>query len=231
MTPYDVAMLVVVAAGMAWGYWRGVIWQLASIGSLVLGYSVSHLLSGQLAPHFPGPPVVARALAMLATYAAVSGGVFLAAWLARETLRQLKFEEYDRHMGLVLGGLEGGLLGVVLTLFVTSLAPQTRDPIFASPSGKVVGRVMDAVGPVLPTEVRTALLPHWNSGGGETEDAPAPPPLRVSEADSDSSPPVESVGQMVDRAERRVGKAIAEEAKRELRGMVGNGNGRDVERR
>ena len=50
-----------------------------------LGYMVSHQLSAQLAPHFPGDPVVARALAMMAIYAAVSGGVFLAAWMFRST--------------------------------------------------------------------------------------------------------------------------------------------------
>lgn len=232
MTPYDVAMLAVLVAGMAWGFWRGIIWQLASIGSLVLGYSAAHLLSGQLASHFPGPPVVARALAMLSTYVVVSGGVFLAAWLLRETLRQLKFEEYDRHLGLVLGGLEGGMLGIVLTLFVTSLAPQTRDPIFDSPIGKVVGQVMDAVGPVLPTEIRTALTPHWGSRDDGTDDvADAAQPVAAPEAERDSTPASESVGEMIEKAERRVGKAIADEAKQELRGMMGNGNGRDVERR
>ncbi|MDR3638905.1 MAG: CvpA family protein [Isosphaeraceae bacterium] len=237
MTPYDVAMLAVVVAGMVWGCWRGMIWQVASIGSLVLGYTAAHLVSGQLAPHFPGPPVVARALAMLTTYAVVAGGVFLVAWLARETLRELRFEAYDRHMGLVLGGLEGGMLGIVVTLFVTSLAPQTRDPIFASTTGKVVGKVMDAVGPVLPAEIRSALAPHWDAEGDEpksevnvvqeksrdrSESAPAA---------ADSAASEETVGDMIEHAEHRVGKAIADEAEKELQGVVGNGNGRDVERR
>jgi hypothetical protein len=39
------------------------------------------------------------------------------------------------------------------------------------------------------------------------------------------------VGDLVRKAERRVGRAIADEAKRELRDMVGNGDDRDVERR
>lgn len=237
MTPYDIAMLAVIVAGMAWGFWRGMIWQVASLGSLVLGYTAAHLLSAQVASYFPGPPVVARALAMLATYAVVAGGVFLAAWLARETLRQLRFEEYDRHMGLVLGGLEGGMLGIVATLFVTSLAPQTRDPVFNSPTGKVVGQVMDAVGPVLPTEIRTVLTPHW--GASEAQDqveVAREAPERV-EPEAEPTPagapgrPDESVGDFVQKAERRVGKAIADEARKELQDALGDGNGRDVERR
>src|SRR5436309_3525556 len=96
MTLYDAVMAGIVVAGMVWGAWRGITWQLASIASLVLGYGVAHPLSAELAPRFPGEPAVARALAMLAIYAAVSGGVFLLAWLVRAALRRLKFEAFDR---------------------------------------------------------------------------------------------------------------------------------------
>ena len=159
LTIYDAAMAGVVVAGMIWGALRGVTWQLASIASLILGYLVSHQLSVPLAPHFPGSPEVSRALAMLVIYAAVSGGVFLVAWMFRAILKKLQFEAFDRHLGMLLGGMEGALLGVVATFFVVSLAPTTRDPIFSSPSGKLVGTVMNAVGPVLPSEARDALAP------------------------------------------------------------------------
>ncbi len=159
LTTYDAAMAGIVVAGMIWGAWRGVTWQLASIASLVLGYMVAHPLSAQLAPHFPGDPVIARTLAMLAVYAGVSGGVFLAAWVVRATLKAMKFEAFDRHLGMLLGGMEGALIGVVATFFVVSLSPSMREPIFSSPSGRLVGNVMNALGPVLPSEARDALAP------------------------------------------------------------------------
>ena len=59
MTIYDAAMIGVVIAGMIWGALRGITWQLASMASLVLGYSVAYPLSGQMAHRFPGEPVVA----------------------------------------------------------------------------------------------------------------------------------------------------------------------------
>jgi uncharacterized membrane protein required for colicin V production len=164
MTLYDAAMVALILGGMVWGAWRGIVWQIASIASLVLGYVVAHTSSNDLAAHFPGDPVVARGLAMLVIYAAVSGAIFFAAWLIRATLRRLKFEAYDRHLGMVLGGLEGSLVGLVATLFVVSLAPQSRGPIFASPSGKVVGRVMSTLGPALPSEAREVLAPFWGDG-------------------------------------------------------------------
>jgi uncharacterized membrane protein required for colicin V production len=181
MTLYDAAMVALVLGGMAWGAWRG-----ASIASLVLGYTVAHTTSDDLAPHFPGDPVVARGLAMLVVYVAVSGGIFAAAWMLRATLRRLKFEAYDRHLGMVLGGLEGALVGLVATLFVVSLAPQSRGTIFASPSGKVVGRVMNTLGPVLPAEARQVLAPFWTDramAGGRDRDGDDGDEIRTSESD------------------------------------------------
>ena len=159
LTYYDAAMAGVLVAGMIWGAWKGVTWQLASIASLILGYTVSRQMSAQLAPHLPGDAVVSKALAMMAIYAAVSGGVFLIAWAFRSVLKRMKFEAYDRHLGMLLGGVEGALLGILATFFVVSLAPSTREQIFSSSAGKVVGNVMDAVGPVLPSEIRAELAP------------------------------------------------------------------------
>lgn len=161
MNWYDAVMVVLVILGMVWGAWRGITWQLASIASLVVGYLVASPVSAQLASGFPGEPIVARSLAMLVVYAGVSGGIFLVAWVIRATLRRLRFQAYDRHLGMVLGGLEGGLIGIVVTLFLVSLAPQTREPVFESPSGRLVGHVLDAFGPVLPAEVRNVLTPFW----------------------------------------------------------------------
>ncbi len=177
MTPYDVLMIGVVIGGMVWGALRGITWQVASIASLVLGYAVAYPVSGQLVSHFPGEPIVARALSLLVVYAAVSGSVFLAAWLVRTTLRQWKFEAYDRHLGMILGGAEGALVGMVATVFVVSLAPGTRQPILTSHSGQVVSGVLSAVQPVLPGEVRTMMTPFWTGVAESTPAAVAAPTL------------------------------------------------------
>jgi uncharacterized membrane protein required for colicin V production len=236
MTIYDMAMIGAVIAGVVWGFWRGITWQLASIASLVLGYSASRTLSEQLAPHFPGEPVVARALAMIVIYAAVSGGVFLVAWIVRTTLRKLQFEAYDRHLGMMLGAIEGGLLGLIVTLFVVSLAPQTRGPIFSSFTGKLVGQVMATLGPVLPGEARRVLAPFWDGeGAGAAPDAeslaneperdPLPEPVVQRPIDRDETrQPVRStrsrdfdrstpppVGELLEGEKAKIGRAIADE--------------------
>lgn len=172
MTIYDAAMAIVVALGMVRGAWRGFTWQVASITSLVLGYTTAHSMSGRVASYLPGEPEVQRMLAMAVIYVAVSGGIFGIAWMIRGTLRKLKFEAYDRHLGTLLGGLEAVGVGMLATMFVVSLAPKTRQPIFSSPTGRVVGTVMNNLGPVLPVEIRKVLAPHWD-GKFSTDDAVA----------------------------------------------------------
>ncbi len=185
MTVYDAAMAVAIVLGMIWGAWRGITWQIASIASLVVGYMVAHPASTQVAPYMPGEPAVARALGMIVVYVAVSGGIFVLAWVVRATLRQLKFEAFDRHLGMVLGGLEGGLLGIVVTMFVVSLAPATRGPIFSSPAGRAVGQVLSAVGPVLPAEFRKVLSPFLTGAQASTDSTGQPdPPSPVPEPET-----------------------------------------------
>jgi membrane protein required for colicin V production len=223
MTIYDAVMGALVVSGMVWGAWRGIVWQVASISSLVLGYAVAHQLSPQLAPHFPGEPVVARAEAMLAIYAAVSGGIFLAAWMVRSTLRKLRFEAFDRHLGMVMGGIEGALLGLVGTLFIVSLDQPLRAPIFASPTGQIVSRVMDSVGPVLPDEARQALAPFWNTTSGAIADGPSAP-------GTDGTATAAKLENLVEEGESRLGRAIVETAEKGLQ-ETGTGNDRAAERR
>ncbi len=162
MTTYDAAMVIVVVLGMVRGAWRGFTWQMASIASLVLGYTAAHTTSPRIASYLPGEPEVQRMLAMGVIYIAVSGGIFGIAWMVRGALRKLRFEAYDRHLGMLLGGLEGVGVGMLVTMFVVSLAPATRQPIFSSSTGRVVGTVMNNLGPVLPGEVRKVLAPHWD---------------------------------------------------------------------
>jgi membrane protein required for colicin V production len=250
MTIYDAAMIGLVVAGMVWGAWRGIIWQVASISSLVLGYAAAHQLSPQLAPHLPGEPVVARGLAMLLIYAAASGGIFLVAWTVRSTLRQLRFEAFDRHLGMVRGGIEGALLGLVGTLFVVSLDQSTRAPIFSSPTGRIVSQVMNYVGPVLPGEAREALAPFWNAAGGPVAGRDADVPVTTTAAATPAAQPAAQdqagsgtggsdatatataakLENLIEEGESRLGRAIVETAEKGMQQSSG-GNDRAPQRR
>jgi uncharacterized membrane protein required for colicin V production len=165
MTAYDGVMIGLVLAGMVWGSIRGFSWGIASIGALLVGYAFAHVASEYMLPflaqNMPGDPAVQRGGAMLLAFVVSSGGCLFAAWSARASLKKMKFELYDRHLGVLFGGVEAALLGVIGTMFVACLVPKAREPIFSSRAGHVVARVMDAAGPALPPEVRQAITPSW----------------------------------------------------------------------
>jgi uncharacterized membrane protein required for colicin V production len=253
MSPYDAVMAGMIVAGMIWGAFRGFIWQVASLASLVLGYTVSHMGSGQLAAYFPGDPLMSRSLAMVAIYVGVSGGVFIIAWLLRATLRAMRFESFDRHLGTLLGGVEGALLVLVGTLFVVSLAPAMRDPIFQSPSGKVVASVMSSVGPVLPEEARSVLGPFLNAAQpGTVAESSKDPVEKATASLTDefkavaksatgaaarrapvpSSTATTSLSDLIQEGETRLSKTIRDEAAQAIqRAATGGGNAGPTERR
>jgi membrane protein required for colicin V production len=99
---------------------------------------------------------------MLVVYVMATVGVFLIAGLIRALVKTLKLSALDRQLGLMLGAVEGAVVGLIVTLFVVSLAPESREPIFSSPTGRVVGRLMDHVGPVMPDEARKVLAKFWD---------------------------------------------------------------------
>ena len=81
--------VALVLGRMAWRAGRDIVWHVASIASPVLVYAVAHTASDD--------PVVARGLVMRVIYAAVTGGIFFAAWMMQATSRRLKFEACDRE--------------------------------------------------------------------------------------------------------------------------------------
>jgi membrane protein required for colicin V production len=127
---------------------------------------------------------------------------------------------------MLLGGLEGAFLGLVATMFVVSLAPSTRGPIFASTSGHVVGRVMDAAGPVLPGEVRDVVMPFWaHLSSGQNQDPVAGD--KTQPGSTTTSDP--SIPNLVREGRSRVGEAVGNAVKQEIE-RVGNSDARNVER-
>lgn len=220
MTIYDGVMAALLIAAMIRGAWRGITWQLASIGSLVLGYLFSYPVSALIAPRLPGSPEAARAMSMAAAYVVVSTAVFGVAWMVRNTIRKMKFDAYDRHLGMLLGGVEGVAVGILGTMLVVSVAPATRTPIFTSTSGKVVNAVVSHVGPILPSEVRSALTPYWPKDAAAIA---AGEPAPAADADVDEEAPA-----VAEQPARRAPSAIASRASARLDSQVGPA-GREVD--
>jgi hypothetical protein len=139
---------------------------------------------------------------------------------------------------MILGSLEAALLGTIVTVFVVSLAPQTRTPILTSPTGRVVCRVLDTIEPVLPGEIRAELSQFWNptatdpiANQDRNPPEPAPAALDSTPAQANATDSGSAMLQsLLKDGEARVGRAITEAADKELQGTP-RGNDRSVERR
>lgn len=230
MTIYDAAMAAVLILGMARGAWRGITWQLASIGSLVLGYLFAYPISSQIAPLLPGPPESTRAMAMALAYVVVSGGVFAAAWTVRGTIRRLKFEAYDRHLGMMLGGVEGVGVAILLTLLTVSLAPNTRGPIFDSASGRVIGGVVSVISPILPGEVRKTLAPYWTGQPTEAQLVAQDEGAAVVDNETDAGANIQAVAEFDPPAPLDAPPALDDSVQPAAAPMVAEADGRPAPR-
>lgn len=159
ITIYDLIMLVLVLYA-AWSGWsRGMAWQVAPIASLVLAYIFAVPLSITLAPRFGEPPLN-RLFALVALYAAISLAVYLVVRSFRGSLEKLRLEEFDRHLGLILGGVKGVLFTIAITLGLVSLFPSIRPTILESESSTIAARILHTIYPILPTAAIEIIDPY-----------------------------------------------------------------------
>jgi len=134
-------------------------------------------------------------------------------------LRKWKFDAFDRHLGMILGGLEGAFLGVVATLFVISLAPRTRETILTSSTGTAVNRDMTAIGLILPGEIRVVLSPFDPPSdpiGPTFERVEAAPIPRTGRGRDETAEPA-TLDDFYEEGRSRVGRAVLDTAEQELR--------------
>lgn len=159
MQAYDVFMLTVLGAAIAWGAWKGLAWQIASIASIVLSYFVAVNFRGPVSQLFHyDPPEWNSFLAMLVLYLGTSLVIWVAFSLIRDFLEKVQLKEFDRQVGGLVGGVKGVLICTVITLFTVGLGTQTqRQAVVTSRSGYYIARLLQGVEPLLPAEYRQQL--------------------------------------------------------------------------
>jgi membrane protein required for colicin V production len=159
MQAYDVFMLTVLGAAIAWGAWKGLAWQIASIASIGMSYFVSVNFRGQVSQFFHyQPPEWNSFLAMLVLYLGTSLVIWVAFNLVRDALEKMQLKEFDRQIGGLLGGVKGVLVCTVITLFTMGLGTQTqKQAVIMSRSGYYIARLLQSVEPMLPPEYRQQL--------------------------------------------------------------------------
>jgi membrane protein required for colicin V production len=161
MQVYDLIMLLVLAAAIAFGAWKGLIWQVASMAAVFLSYWVAVEFRKPVAQQINAAAPWNMFLAMLILYLLTSLLIWLAFGVARNFIDRVKLKDFDRQIGALLGAAKGVVLCVIVTLFaVTLLGEQQKQAVFSSRSGHYIAILLDSAHGVMPAEVHDVLHPY-----------------------------------------------------------------------
>ena len=176
MEGYDLFMIVVLVGAIAWGAWKGLAWQVASLASMILSYFVALNFRMQIAGFITASPPWNIFLAMLILFLATSLVVWVGFNLVSEAIEKVKLKEFDRQLGAMFGFAKGVLLCVLITLFaVTLLSEPQRQAICNSKSGYYIAVLLDKADPIMPGEVHEVLDPYIDRLDQQVSQQPAAP--------------------------------------------------------
>ncbi|QDT58435.1 Colicin V production protein [Stieleria bergensis] len=157
---YDYLMLGVLAVATIFGGIKGVIWQVASIASLVASSVVAIRYSGRLSESIRAEPPWDRYLATFILFVATSFVIWAMFMTLRAQIERWRMKSFDRQIGALVGLLQGVFVCILITLFsVTLLGDDVRESIVASPSGRLIATILHRNQQVLPPGLQEVLEP------------------------------------------------------------------------
>jgi membrane protein required for colicin V production len=174
MQIYDLIMLAVLALTTFRGYRKGLAWQVAALGSIVVSYFVAYRFRDQVAVYLEFPDPWRRLAAMLILYVASSLVIWLLFQTVKGAIEKAKLKDFDQQLGAIFGLVKGAALCVVITLFAVSLLqPNMTQRIVDSRSGGYIARVLDRSESLIPPELRQVLEPYLQKAGERLQDRPS----------------------------------------------------------
>jgi len=135
------------------------VWQLAWIAGIVVSTYVAFRFGPALAPTFGNQAPWNRFAAMLALYVGSSLAVWIVFRLISGAINAVHLSAFDHQLGLLLGLAKGALLCIVMTFFTVTLAPNYRQQIVASRSGRLVANLIVRADTYLPKELHDTVSP------------------------------------------------------------------------
>jgi membrane protein required for colicin V production len=161
MQIYDLVMLAVLAGSALFGFWKGLAWQVASIGSILLSYFVALNFRGLIASKLGLEPPLDTAVAMLILYTGSSLAVWLAFGFVSKSLKELRLKDWDHQIGALVGAAKGVLFCMLITVFAMSLGPQSwKETIPKSTSGKYIAAALTKTEALLPKDLHQMIAKY-----------------------------------------------------------------------
>ncbi|MBI1313253.1 hypothetical protein GC176_18330 [bacterium] len=166
---YDIVCLAVLIIAAWRGADRGAVWQLAVLGSVGLCVLFASQLSPHIEPHIPIQEPVRHWATLGVIYALMSLIAFLVARTVRGWLEKVKFTEYDRHWGAILGLIKGAIVVVVATCFIAVMFDGLRPIVHESITGRIVRSVVEQTSSMMPAKVAFGLTQALDPEAGKPQ--------------------------------------------------------------
>ncbi len=161
MEIYDIVMIVVLVGAMIFGAIKGFAWQLASIASIVISYTVAFKYREPFSQSIQAEPPWNRFLAMLILFIGTSLVIWVVFRMISGSIDRLKLREFDRQVGAMFGLAKGALYCILITLFgVTLMGDGVRVKIVQSKSGNYIADVLQRSDAVIPAEIQGVVQPY-----------------------------------------------------------------------
>lgn len=161
---YDGLILLILVLATWRGASRGLAWQVAWIGAIVLCFLFATPLSLYVTPHIRLDPPLNRWVSMLVIYMGFSFVSFAIARMLRGWLEETKFQEFDSHLGAIFGLAKGALIALVLTFFLVGLSTSAREYILKTNSGYAAEAIFRKLHPIMPREIEHVLEKYDHFG-------------------------------------------------------------------
>jgi membrane protein required for colicin V production len=164
MQTYDIVMIAVLAIATIFGAIKGLAWQIASLASIVVSYTVAYTFRNDVAKMIRAQEPWNGFLAMLLLYAGTSFVIWVGFRLVSGAIDRVRLKDFDRHMGALLGLGKGVVYCMLITMFAVSLlGPKQQQAIVDSKSGGYMSKIFAATnGIMLPKEIEQIVRPYLN---------------------------------------------------------------------
>ncbi len=164
MQPYDICMILVLLGATAFGAWKGLMWQLASMAAIVVSYIVAVRFRQPVAAAINVEQPWNLFIAMLLLYLGTSLVIWIGFRFISDFIDRIRLKEFDRQVGALFGLAKGVVLCVLITLFAVALSSDhRRRQIIDSKSGYYIAVLLDRSHAVMPAEMHDVIGPYVDS--------------------------------------------------------------------
>lgn len=222
MQTYDLIMIVVLAGAALFGYWKGLAWQIASLGSIFLSYFVSINFRGLIASKLGLEPPLDTAASMLILYLGSSLAVWIGFGFISKSLKEMKLKDWDHQAGALVGAAKGVLFCMLITVFAMTLGPADwKTAIPKSASGRYIAAALTKTEALLPKDIHQTIARYTDPVKDQLGSGEGGPLLGGEPGEGDILSNLKKSGsELYTKVKQQVGGEIESRAKKEAEDLL-----------